>query len=62
MSKKVDKKNKEVGYNCKIEFRWYWLDPKMSSWWERIGIHFFGYGFEISLLRRNLIITWGKEE
>jgi hypothetical protein len=45
-----------------IKVYWYSLDPKMSSWWERIGIHFFGYGFEISLVRRNLIITWGKEE
>jgi hypothetical protein len=45
-----------------IKVYWYWLDPKMASWWERIGIHFFGYGFEISLVRRNLIITWGKEE
>ena len=53
-------KSKKSKRNIKVY--WYWLDPKMASWWERIGIHFFGYGFEISLVRRNLIITWGKEE
>ena len=45
----------------KLKVYWYYLDPEMGLLREKLGIHLFGYGFEISLVWWNFILTWQKE-
>jgi len=42
----------------RIKVYWYELDPEMGLLREKLGIHFFYGGFEISLIWWNLIISW----
>ena len=40
---------------------WYALDSEIGLLREKLGVHFFYKGFEMSFIWYNLIITWAEE-